>query len=105
MAYLLIRHKTRDYATWKAAFDAFNETRRASGEKSYQIFHPDDDPNNLWLLFEWDNLENARAFIGQSGFERDDGCRRGSGTSRGILSGRVRPGYGVVIPLCISCTR
>jgi quinol monooxygenase YgiN len=63
MAYLLIRHKTRDYATWKAAFDDFSETRRASGEKSYQIFHPDDDPNNLWLLFEWDNLDNARTFM------------------------------------------
>jgi len=63
MAYLLIRHETRDYATWKAAFDGFSETRRASGEKSYQIFHPDDDQNNLWLLFQWDNLENARAFM------------------------------------------
>ena len=63
MAYLLIRHKTRDYATWKAAFDDFNETRRASGEKSYQIFHPDDEPNNLWLLFDWDNLDNARTFM------------------------------------------
>ena len=63
MAYLLIRHETRDYATWKAAFDAFHVTRRASGEKSYQIFHPDGDPNNLWLLFEWDNLDNARAFM------------------------------------------
>ncbi len=63
MAHLLIRHKIRDYATWKTAFDDFNETRLASGEKSYQIFHPDDDPNNLWLLFEWDNLGNARTFM------------------------------------------
>lgn len=63
MAYLLIRHEIRDYANWKAAFDAFSETRRASGEKSYQIFHPDNNPKNLWLLFEWDNMDNARKFM------------------------------------------
>ena len=63
MAHLLIRHKVKDYEKWKATFDGFIETRRASGEKSWQIFHPDDDPNNLLILFEWDNLDNARTFM------------------------------------------
>jgi hypothetical protein len=63
MAHLLIQHTVRDYPAWKAAFDGFIETRRAGGEKSYQIFHPDDDPNNLLLLFEWDTLANARTFM------------------------------------------
>lgn len=63
MAHLLIRHKVEDYAAWKATFDALVKTRRASGEKSWQIWHPDADPNNLVLLFEWDSLENARAFM------------------------------------------
>ena len=63
MAHLLIRHKVKDYAAWKTTFDSFIETRRAGGEKSWHILHPDDDPNNLVLLFEWDSLENARAFM------------------------------------------
>jgi quinol monooxygenase YgiN len=63
MAHLFIRHRVKDYTAWKATFDAFIETRRAGGEKSYQIYHPDDDPNNLLLLFEWDSLANARAFM------------------------------------------
>ena len=63
MAHLLIRHKVKDYAAWKATFDAFVETRRTGGEKSWQIWHPHDDPNNLVVLFEWDNLGNARAFM------------------------------------------
>ena len=63
MAHLLVRHKVKDYTAWKAVFDAFIETRRASGEKSWQIWHPDDDPNNLLLLFEWDSLDNARTFM------------------------------------------
>lgn len=63
MAHLFIRHKVKDYSAWKSAFDGFIETRRAGGEKSYRIFHPDDDPNNLLVFFEWDSLDNARAFM------------------------------------------
>jgi quinol monooxygenase YgiN len=63
MVNLFVRHKVKDYAIWKAAFDASIKTRRAGGERSYQIFHPDDDPNNLLLFFEWDSLANARTFM------------------------------------------
>jgi quinol monooxygenase YgiN len=63
MVQLFIKHKVADYNTWKATFDAFVDTRRAGGEKSFQIFHPDNEPNNLFLIFEWDNLENAHSFL------------------------------------------
>ena len=63
MSHLLIRHKVKDYPAWKKVFDGFIDTRRASGEKSYQLFHPDDDPNNLVALFEWDTLDNAKKFV------------------------------------------
>ena len=62
MAHLLIRHKVKDYSVWKKAFDGFIDTRRAGGEKSFQIMHTDDDKNNLVAIFEWDNLENAKRF-------------------------------------------
>jgi len=62
MAYMLVRHNVKDYPAWKRVFDDLIDTRRASGEKTWQIWHQDDDPHNLWLLFEWDNLKNARAF-------------------------------------------
>jgi len=60
---LVIRHKVEDYARWKTAFDEGIAMRKAGGEKSYRIFHTDDDPNNLVLLFEWDNLDNARKYL------------------------------------------
>jgi quinol monooxygenase YgiN len=63
MTYLHVQHKVKDYDAWKSVFDKFIDTRRASGEKSYQILHPDNDPNNLVLLFEWDNGKNAHNFI------------------------------------------
>jgi len=63
MAHVIIRHRVKDYDTWKAGFDDFAEQRRAGGETSYQVLHPEDDPNNLILHFEWDSLENAQAFM------------------------------------------
>lgn len=63
MANLLIKHKVTDYSTWKAAFDEFIDARRAAGERAWRIWHTDDDPNNLVLLFEWDSLDNARSFM------------------------------------------
>jgi heme-degrading monooxygenase HmoA len=66
MAYLFIRHKVKDYTAWKKVFDGFIDTRKANGEKTYQILYPDSDPNNLLAFFEWDNLENARQFVNSS---------------------------------------
>ncbi|MCP4366121.1 MAG: cyclase [Planctomycetes bacterium] len=63
MAHMLVRHKVKDYAKWKSDFDAFSATRKANGEKSYQLFRMDDDPDNTVLLFEWDSLDNARKFL------------------------------------------
>jgi quinol monooxygenase YgiN len=59
----MIRHKVKNYAKWKPIFDSHSEKRKASGSRNYRILHSVDDVNNLVLLFEWDNLENARQFI------------------------------------------
>jgi len=66
MSYLFVQHKVKDYSAWKEVFDNFIDTRKASGEKSYQILHPDEDPNKLLAIFEWDNLNNARKFASGS---------------------------------------
>jgi heme-degrading monooxygenase HmoA len=59
----MIRHKVNDYAVWKDVFDDFADFRRSSGEKSFRIFHPADDANDLTLLIEWDTRENAEQFL------------------------------------------
>lgn len=62
MAHLAVRHHVRDYAAWKRVFDEFAPTRRAGGEIDYQIYHVDDDRNNIIVLMEWDSIANAKAF-------------------------------------------
>ena len=63
MAHILIRHRVSDYDKWKSVFDGFIEKRRAGGEKSFQIFRGQDEPNNLTLLFEWNSFKNAHTFL------------------------------------------
>lgn len=66
MAHVIVRHKVQNYPTWKSAYDEFVEARKTGGEKSYHIFHLDDDPNNVFALVEYDSLENARNFFASS---------------------------------------
>ena len=63
MVNILVKHKVDDYNNWKAKFDAVEDMRRFGGEKSYKIMHPNNEPNNIILLFEWDNYENANAYM------------------------------------------
>ncbi|MCK5359289.1 MAG: antibiotic biosynthesis monooxygenase [Gammaproteobacteria bacterium] len=63
MTTILIKHPVQDYTIWKGAFDSFIDTRKASGEKSYHICRPIDEPNNVVILFEWDSLDKAKAFL------------------------------------------
>ncbi len=64
MTHVLVQHKVKGYAAWKDRFDKFADVRRSFGEKSYHIFHPSDDPNDVILLFEWNDPKKAHDFFG-----------------------------------------
>ncbi len=66
MATVIVRHKVKDYETWKTAFEGFRDQRKAGGEMSFRILHLDDEPNNVFAIVEYDSLENARNFFGGS---------------------------------------
>jgi len=63
MVNVLIHHEVADYPTWKSAFDAAFDWRQRHGEQSCRIFHDAAKVNEITLLFEWESLEKARAFI------------------------------------------
>ncbi len=54
MAHVLIRHEVSSYEDWKEAFDNFAETRKASGELSFQVLQHE---------------ENSRDSISQRGYQ------------------------------------
>lgn len=64
LPYSLTRLKVEDYAKWKPVFDQIAPARKASGGmKRGILFQEADSPNEVTILIEWDNLENARKFI------------------------------------------
>jgi hypothetical protein len=67
MPYLLVRHKVQDYAAWKPVFDKHGATRRRSGSKGGYLFRNATDPNELVILLEWGDLEQARQFAQSEG--------------------------------------
>jgi heme-degrading monooxygenase HmoA len=64
MPYILVQQPVEDYDKWKAVFDEHGPTRQASGSKGGFVLRNADDPNQITILLEWDNLDNARAFAG-----------------------------------------
>jgi hypothetical protein len=65
MPALLIRHRVTDYAAWKRVFDEQRSTRWSNGCQGGQVFRNADDPGELLILLDWDDLRRAR-FYSQS---------------------------------------
>ena len=63
MPYQLIRLKVEDYARWRPVYDEHGATRGDSGCKGTHVFRNAENPNEIVILLEWDELENARQFI------------------------------------------
>lgn len=64
MAHLLVRNTAEDHAKWKAAFETHGAMRKTAGSKGGRLFHSADDPNDIFVLMEWDDVDKARAFAG-----------------------------------------
>jgi heme-degrading monooxygenase HmoA len=66
MVHVLVRHKVADYPKWKQAFDAHLNRRMSGGETGFRVFQSIDDPRDVTVLTDWENLESARRFMTSS---------------------------------------
>jgi hypothetical protein len=62
MPFVLVRHKVRDYASWKPFFDADAPVRAKAGLRDKALWRNADDPQEIVILFETDDLAGARHF-------------------------------------------
>ena len=62
MSLVVIRHKVKDFAVWKKAYDAHASARVASGLSKGRVTRSADDPNEVVMLFEVADLAKAKAF-------------------------------------------
>jgi hypothetical protein len=63
MATLHIEHAIKDYATWRGAFDRFDEQRAAAGVTAHRILQPADDARYVVLQLDFPTVEQARGFL------------------------------------------
>ena len=63
MPYLIIRHQIEDYERWKPVFDDHASTRAEYGSTGYQLLRSADDPNELCMVFEVQDLDRARELV------------------------------------------
>jgi heme-degrading monooxygenase HmoA len=63
MSYLLVRHQVRDYAQWRAHFDAHAGHVRAAGGRDIRLFRTGVSPNDVLVLVAWDSTAAARRFV------------------------------------------
>lgn len=62
MAQFLVHHKVQDFKNWKPFFDEHGEFRAKNGSKGGRILQCKDNPNEVFILFEWDSFDNAEKF-------------------------------------------
>lgn len=54
-----------DYDKWRPAFDEAANIRKGHGVQGTQVFRNSDNPNEVLILYEWDDLEHAWPFFEQ----------------------------------------
>jgi heme-degrading monooxygenase HmoA len=62
MTWFVVRHQVEDYARWKAAFDEHCGIRTAWGLHGGYVMRSADNPNEVVVAVQADDLAKARAF-------------------------------------------
>ena len=70
MPYVLVRHRVKNYAVWKTAFDEHGNAREEAGSRGGFLFRIAGDANDVLVLLEWETLEKARAFLRSEGLKK-----------------------------------
>ena len=62
MGYLLVHKKVKEYNTGKPVVDEHASMRGSAGSKGGWVMQSLDDPNEVTIILEWDDMDKARAF-------------------------------------------
>jgi hypothetical protein len=62
MPYVHVHHKIGKWSEFEKIFRDDGERRRTLGSKGGTIFRNTDDPESIFVVFEWDTVEGARKF-------------------------------------------
>jgi len=63
MAYVLMKLMVADYATWRGMFDSMQADSQTYGGATSRVFQNTSNPNEVFVLREWEDAERAAAFF------------------------------------------
>lgn len=63
MAWIHVRHRVDDYATWKSAYDQTAAYKRDHGWKRSQLFSVGGDRKDVLVMEEFETLDQAHSFL------------------------------------------
>ena len=63
MARLFVRHKVKDYATWRKGYDAFDATRKNMGMTDHGVYRAVDDENDVTVWHDFASVAEAKALL------------------------------------------
>ena len=62
MGLMIVRHKVKNYGSWKKAFDGHAGAQKAAGLTKPRLFRSADDPNEIVILLDYKDLKMAKMF-------------------------------------------
>ena len=66
MGLVIVRHKVKDFGAWKRAFDDHASARGSAGLSNTRLFRSADDPSEVVILFDTDDIAKAKQFVSSS---------------------------------------
>ena len=70
MAFVLVRHKVRDYAKWKRAYDAHAPMRRKAALRQKALLRSVRNPKDVMILFQAGSLAKAKKFTSSANLRK-----------------------------------
>ena len=58
-----VHHRVRDYSAWREVYDGFAEVQKAGGVRKQAVYQSVDDPNDVTVTHDFDDVATARAFF------------------------------------------
>jgi quinol monooxygenase YgiN len=58
----MFHSKVEDYAKWRGVFESNVSMRKEAGSKGGYVFQSNDNPNEIVIFLQWEDLDKARAF-------------------------------------------
>ncbi len=62
MGLVIVRHKVKDFASFKTVFDDHRSAQTGAGLSNPRVFRSADDPSEVVILFDAQDLAKAKQF-------------------------------------------